>query len=83
MGEGGAGWSCQQALSLGQRVIMHCYANYRADGSAYRYDVTDCTTPLYHPEYAYGGRPYSSPVGRFAPNCYGLYDMIGNMREVQ
>ncbi len=25
--------------------------------------------------------PFTSPVGRFAPNGYGLYDMAGNARE--
>jgi formylglycine-generating enzyme required for sulfatase activity len=28
-----------------------------------------------------GNWPYSSPVGSFAPNGYGLYDMAGNMDE--
>jgi formylglycine-generating enzyme required for sulfatase activity len=28
-----------------------------------------------------GGPPYTSPVGSFAPNNYGLYDMAGNVRE--
>ncbi|MCX6878152.1 MAG: SUMF1/EgtB/PvdO family nonheme iron enzyme [Verrucomicrobia bacterium] len=35
----------------------------------------------YHPTYAVGGYPYSSPVGSFAANGYGLYDMAGNMWE--
>ena len=26
-----------------------------------------------------GGYPYTSPVGYFAPNGYGLYDMAGNV----
>ncbi len=48
-----------------------------------------------HPEYAYdinpvkgadpaytnGGFPWTSPVGSFAPNGYGLYDMAGNVEE--
>jgi len=25
--------------------------------------------------------PYTSPEGYFAPNDYGLYDMVGNVRE--
>jgi len=33
------------------------------------------------PVYNVGGFPYSSPVGSFAPNGYGLYDMVGNMWE--
>ena len=28
-----------------------------------------------------GRRPYTSPVGYFAPNGYGLYDMAGNVLE--
>ena len=28
-----------------------------------------------------GGFPYTSPVGSFAPNGYGLYDMAGNVDE--
>ena len=25
--------------------------------------------------------PYTSPVGSFAPNGYGLFDMVGNIQE--
>jgi len=28
-----------------------------------------------------GGMPYTSPVGSFSPNEYGLYDTIGNVLE--
>ena len=28
-----------------------------------------------------GGEPYTSPVGYFAPNGYGVYDMAGNVWE--
>ena len=31
--------------------------------------------------YATGGYPYTSPVGSFAANGYGLYDMAGNVCE--
>ena len=33
------------------------------------------------PVYAVGDYPYSSPVGSFAPNGYGMYDMTGNTWE--
>ena len=35
----------------------------------------------YHPDWEKGEKPYSSPVGSFAANGYGLYDMAGNMWE--
>jgi formylglycine-generating enzyme required for sulfatase activity len=31
--------------------------------------------------YATGGFPYTSPVGLFAPNGYGLFDMAGNVEQ--
>jgi formylglycine-generating enzyme required for sulfatase activity len=34
-----------------------------------------------HPTYATGSSPNTSPVGEFAANGYGLYDMAGNMSE--
>ena len=32
-----------------------------------------------NPAYETGGSPYTSPVGSYAPNGYGLYDMAGNV----
>jgi formylglycine-generating enzyme required for sulfatase activity len=34
-----------------------------------------------HPTYAVGNQPYTSPVGSFAANGYGLQDMVGNVWE--
>jgi sulfatase modifying factor 1 len=57
--------------------ISHAKANYEGRSDIYSYDLSSG----YHPTYATGGTPYSSPVGSFAPNGYGLYDMAGNMEE--
>jgi formylglycine-generating enzyme required for sulfatase activity len=59
-------------------TISHAQANYNADTNAYTYDVS--LTQGYHPAYATNPTPYTSPVGSFAPNGYGLFDMAGNVR---
>jgi formylglycine-generating enzyme len=35
----------------------------------------------YNTNFDTGDYPYTSPVGSFAPNGYGLYDMAGNVTE--
>jgi len=60
-------------------TISHSQANY-ISSSGYSYDVSP--TQGYHPTYATGLRPYTSPVGSFAANGYGLYDMAGNQDEL-
>ena len=59
-------------------TITHVQANYSSSAS-YAYDVS--TTRGRHPTYATGGEPYTSPVGVFAANGYGLADRVGNVWE--
>jgi formylglycine-generating enzyme required for sulfatase activity len=58
--------------------ITHAQANYYS-GTNYTYDVSP--TRGYHPAFANGLDPYTSPVAYFASNGYGLYDMTGNVRQ--
>ena len=59
-------------------TISHGRANYNAGGE-HSYDLSDGSGP--HPDYSSEGTPYTSPVGSFTANGYGLYDMAGNLSE--
>ncbi|CAN5154611.1 hypothetical protein BH23VER1_BH23VER1_14350 [soil metagenome] len=59
-------------------TITHSLANYLSD-ERYPYDTSP--TRGFHPDYDEGPSPDTSPVGSFAPNGYGLFDMAGNVDE--
>ncbi len=83
MGEGGAGRAGRASFSLAGRG--HHFVEpgellcLPIVGGGYAYDVNP--TEGYHPTFAVGGTPYTSPAGYFAANGYGLYDMAGNVWE--
>ena len=56
-------------------IISQSLANYYGH-TGYAYDLGPNG---YNTNYTSGGSPYTSPVGSFAPNGYGLYDMAGNV----
>jgi formylglycine-generating enzyme required for sulfatase activity len=63
-------------------TISWANANYYAyplSAGGYAYDVNP--TKGLHPAFEYGISPKTSPVGYFAPNGYGLYDMAGNVAQ--
>ena len=56
------------------------YSVYRTGATNnYAYDVN--ATSGYNPAWTSGGQPYTTAVGTFAANGYGLYDMAGNVHQ--
>ena len=62
----------------GADTISHSQANYFST-SGFDYDVSP--TRGFHPTYNDSAWPLTAPVGSFAPNGYGLFDMAGNVFE--
>jgi formylglycine-generating enzyme required for sulfatase activity len=69
-------------------TISWSQANYYADPSDYHrygsaYDLAPTTDfdPAFSDGDNYAECPFTSPVGYFAPNGYGLYDMAGNVSQ--
>jgi formylglycine-generating enzyme required for sulfatase activity len=59
-------------------TITHALANYRSDTN-HAWDTSP--TRNFHPAHATGSAPYTSPVGAFGTNAFGLHDLAGNVRE--
>lgn len=60
-------------------TISQSQANYAASTK----DLYDLSSVVdnYHPTYATGDFPFTSPVGSFPANAYGLCDMTGNVSQ--
>lgn len=63
----------------GTDTISHNEANYTGTSADWDYGYDLSVGADFHPEYATGDFLYTSPVGSFAANGYGLYDMAGNV----
>lgn len=65
-------------------TISHAVANYRSSVmEEFLGDSSHDGLPAnYHPAYASPPTPYTSPVGSFAPNGYGVYDTVDNIGEL-
>ena len=62
-------------------TINHNRANYLNSGTWYPEIESSAASFTYHPSYKSGTMPYTAPVASFPANDYGLYDVVGNVRE--
>jgi formylglycine-generating enzyme required for sulfatase activity len=75
------GRSKDMRFAWGDRISF-ANANYRAiESSVYWLYDDSKDDPGFHPDYEIPPFPYTSPVGAFEENDYGLYDMSGNIAE--
>ena len=59
-------------------VINKNLANYQGNTTSYSYDLGPDS---YNPAFTNGPAPFTNPVGYFAPNGYGVYDMASNVAQ--
>lgn len=59
-------------------TISESQANYEGDPSLFTYDLGPNG---YNTNFDTGAQPYTSPIGSFPANGYGLNDMAGNLLE--
>jgi formylglycine-generating enzyme required for sulfatase activity len=61
----------------GNDTISHSQTNFNNNGN----EIYQSGMNGFHMTYAKDSGPYTSPVGAFAANDYGLHDMAGNVYE--
>jgi len=77
------GWNTSTRFPWGDTITpsnANYYSFWRLGVPRYSYDLS--TTATFNPTWGSSGNyPYTSPVGSFPANSFGLYDMTGNLRQ--